>query len=278
MNKKNLTVIMIFAILIAVIYLAMNGPRSGGTHDVAVSGITVSPTQAQRGTLVEITVNVTNKGSTSESFNVSLTLNSAPLQTLPILNLDSGAERSLAFHWNTTEAASANYLIKAEAGPVAEETNTTDNTLTHIAYVRTKPTGQARAYVSPQNSSTTVGQDFAVNISVSNATDLYGWEFKLSWNNTILHLLNVTEGSFLKSVGATFFTHNLNATDQHIIVDCTRLVDLPEVSGNGVLATVTFHVEQPGSCDLNLYDTALLNSFEQSINHTTENGHFTEET
>jgi hypothetical protein len=136
--------------------------------------------------------------------------------------------------------------------------------------------GLAVVFVNPQNSSAAVGQDFVININVSNVADLYGWEFKLGWNNTILHLQNVTEGSFLKNTGATFFTYNLNSTGPHIVVDCTRLVDVPEANGNGTLSVVTFHVQQPGSCDLNLYDAVLINSFEQSMNCTTEGGHFIE--
>ena len=277
MSKKSLAAIILVVIsLITIVYVAVNWPYSKVTHDVAISGITVSTAQAYRGELVEIRVNVTNRGSVPENFNVSLYLNSTLLETRPIADLGPNAENNLLFDWNTTTATSANYAVKAEAAPVAGETNTTNNVLTDdIVHVRSKPTGLAVVSVNPQNSSAPIGQDFTVNINVSNATDLYGWEFKLGWNSTILQLLNITEGSFLKNTGATFFTYNQNATGPHIIVDCTRLVDLPEASGSGVLATATFHVQQLGSCDLNLYDTVLLDSFEQSMNCTTEGGHFT---
>jgi hypothetical protein len=136
-------------------------------------------------------------------------------------------------------------------------------------------THATRVFVNPQNISAAVGQDFSIDIKVTDVVDLYGWEFKLGWNDTILHLQNVTEGSFLRNAGATFFTYNLNSTGPHIVVDCTRLVDLPQASGSGTLSTATFHVQQPGSCDLNLYDAVLINSSEQSMNCTTEGGQFT---
>jgi hypothetical protein len=280
MSRRSLLVVFLFiTLLIAAVYIVINWPFAGVTHNVAVTDITVSSAQVQRGDSVNITVTLKNEGSVSESFNVSLYLNSSLLETRPVLALGSNDEKSVVYNWDTSTVPSADYLIKAEASPVAGETNVTDNVLTDdVVSVRSRPVGFAVVFVNPQNSSAAVGQDFAVNINISNVTDLYGWEFKLGWNNTILHLQNVTEGSFLKNRGATFFTYNLNSTGPHIVVDCTRLVDLPEASGSGTLLTATFHVQQLESCDLNLYDAVLLNSFEQSLNCTTEGGHFTETT
>lgn len=278
MSRRSLVVAFLFIILlISAVYVVVNWPFSSVTHNVAVTGITVSTTQVQRGDSVNITVTSKNEGSVSESFNVSLYLNSSLLEKRPVVDLSSNDERSVVFNWDTSAAAPSDYLVKAEASPVAGETNVTDNVLTdNVVSIRSKPVGVAVVFVNPQNSSAAVGQDFAVNINVSNVADLYGWEFKLGWNDTILHLENVTEGSFLRNTGATFFTRNLNSTGPHIVVDCTRLVDLPEASGSGTLSTATFHVQQPGSCDLILYDAVLINSFEQSMNCTTEGGHFTE--
>jgi exosome complex RNA-binding protein Csl4 len=277
MNRRSLAVVLLFIILlIAAVYVVMNWPFSGVTHNVAVTDIIVSTATVQRGDSVNITVTSKNEGSVSESFNVSLYLNSSLLETRPVVALGSNDEKGVVFTWDTSTAPSADYLIKAEASPVAGETNVTDNALTRVVSVRSRPVGLAVVFVNPQNSSAAVGQDFVININVSNVADLYGWEFKLGWNNTILHLQNVTEGSFLKNTGATFFTYNLNSTGPHIVVDCTRLVDVPEANGNGTLSVVTFHVQQPGSCDLNLYDAVLINSFEQSMDCTTEGGHFIE--
>jgi hypothetical protein len=276
MSRSVVVVFFLLVLLIAAVYFAVNWPFSSATHNVVVTGLTVSTTQVQHGDSVNITVTSKNEGSVPESFNMSLYLNSSLLQTLPVAGLSPNSERDVVFNWDTSAAAPAVYLVKAEASLVAGETNATDNILTDNVVVRSKPAGVAVVFVNPQNSSAAVGQDFVVNINVSNVADLYGWEFKLGWNDTILHLQNVTEGSFLKNTGATFFTRSLNSTGPHIVVDCTRLADLPEASGSGTLSTVTFHVQQSGSCDLNLYDPVLINSFEQSMNCTAEGGHFTE--
>jgi len=276
MSRSVVVVFFLLVLLIAAVYFAVNWPFPSATHNVVVTDITVSTTQVQRGDFVNITVTSKNEGSVPESFNMSLYLNSSLLETLPVAGLSSNSERDVVFNWDTSAAAPAVYLVKAEASPVAGERNTTDNVLTDNVVVRSKPAGVAVVFVNPQSSSAALGQDFVVNINISNVADLYGWEFKLGWNYTILHLQNVTEGSFLRNTGATFFTHSLNSTGPHIVVDCTRLADLPEASGSGTLSTVTFHVQQSGSCDLNLYDPVLINSFEQSMDCTVEGGHFTE--
>ncbi|MCD6445703.1 hypothetical protein J7L49_02830 [Candidatus Bathyarchaeota archaeon] len=136
-------------------------------------------------------------------------------------------------------------------------------------------TSTTTIFVDPSNSTAPTGENFTVYVNVSNVVDLYGWEFKLSWNTTILNLVNVVEGSFLKSDGAsTFFTYKLNSTAGYTIVDDTRLGNISGVNGSGALALITFYVKNAGHSILDLYDTILINSFEQTIEHSTVDGYF----
>ena len=129
-------------------------------------------------------------------------------------------------------------------------------------------------YVDPQTSVGTIGQNFTININISNVIDLYGWEFKLGWNSTILDAVSVAEGSFLKSGGETFFTYKVNNTEGFVLADCTLLGDVSGVHGNGTLASVEFHVKTYGNCTLDLYDTTLVSSSEQPIEHTAIDGYY----
>lgn len=129
-------------------------------------------------------------------------------------------------------------------------------------------------YVDPQTSLGIIDQNFTVNINISDVVDLYGWEFKLGWNATILDVVDVREGSFLKSSSDTFFTFKVNNTAGYILADCTLLGNTPGVTGNGTLATVEFHVETFGECILDLYDTKLVSSTEQPITHATIDGYY----
>jgi len=147
-------------------------------------------------------------------------------------------------------------------------------TLVYIIIKMSTPT--TVLYVDPQAVQGTIGQDFTINISISNVIDLYGWEFKLRWNTAILEVINVTEGPFLRNGGSTFFVPKINNIAGYVTVDCTLLGNITGVSGNGALAAIQFHVKESGACDLIIYETTLINSAEpeQSIIHKVINGHF----
>jgi hypothetical protein len=129
-------------------------------------------------------------------------------------------------------------------------------------------------FVDPQNARGTTGQVFTINVTVSNVADLYGWEFKLGWNSSLLDSVSVSEGPFLKSGGNTFFTYFPNTTDEHLVVDCTLEGQVPGVNGRGVLTTIQFRVKESGTCSLNLYDTQLLDSKGKTIGHLVHSGDF----
>jgi len=129
-------------------------------------------------------------------------------------------------------------------------------------------------YVDPEVSVGAVGQNFTINVKISNVTDLYGWEFKLGWNTTILDVVEVHEGPFLKNVADTFFTFKVNSTAGYMIADCTLLGMVPGASGEGTLATVTFYVKSIGDSVLDLFDTILIDSNEQMIPHSAIDGYY----
>jgi len=119
--------------------------------------------------------------------------------------------------------------------------------------------------VSPSTVTASVGQNFTVNVTISDVYDLYGWQFRLNWTAGLIDIVNVTEGSFLKLGGGTYFYWAVNATAGRMVADCTLLGNVPGVSGNGTLATITFNVKGAGESPLTLWDVALLDSLEQSI-------------
>jgi len=129
-------------------------------------------------------------------------------------------------------------------------------------------------YVNPQAINSSVNQDFIINISVSRVSDLYAWEFKLNWTASILSVVNVTEGPFLKAGGTTSFFYN-NALQGHVRVWCTLSGNVSGVSGSGVLARIQFHVTGNGESKLDLYETTLFNPSENSIANTVKSGEFT---
>ena len=129
--------------------------------------------------------------------------------------------------------------------------------------------------VSPPSITASVGQEFSVDINISSVSDLYGWEFYLGWNASLLDWVSVSEGPFLKSGGSTYFSYFLNTTGEHVIVDCTLEGEIPGVNGSGTLATVTFNTTNAGECPLNLYNVDLRDSTDTEIPCEAVSGNFT---
>jgi hypothetical protein len=135
--------------------------------------------------------------------------------------------------------------------------------------------GSATVAVSPQSITASVGQNFSIDINISSVSDLYGWEFYLGWNSSLLDWLSVSEGPFLQSGGNTFFSYFLNTTGEHVVVDCTLEGEIPGVNGSGTLATVTFNTTNAGECPLNLYNVDLRDSSDAEISCQAVSGNFT---
>ena len=126
--------------------------------------------------------------------------------------------------------------------------------------------------VSPSSIIVAVNETFQIDIDVSGVSDLYGWEFKLGYNTSLLELVNITEGNFLNSSRDTYFVPKVMSADGYILAGCTSLRSVNGVSGNGTLATVEFRAKKLGSCTLDLYDTRLVNSAKQLVEHGTNDG------
>ncbi|MGD8565898.1 MAG: hypothetical protein PVF96_06085 [Candidatus Bathyarchaeota archaeon] len=127
--------------------------------------------------------------------------------------------------------------------------------------------------VSPSFVTAGMGENFIISVDISNVTDLFGWEFKLGWNSSILEVVDVVEGDFLRSGGETFFYPRINNTSGYVIVDCTLLGNVPGVSGDGILAVVEFYVKTEGESILDLLSTTLVDSGEQEIPHQSTDGY-----
>jgi hypothetical protein len=132
--------------------------------------------------------------------------------------------------------------------------------------------------VSPASSQTHT-RSLQINITISQVTDLAGWEFKLYYPNNLLNGSNIIEGPFLKTAGSTEFlvvnfTDSYNATYGIAWVACALYYQGLGASGDGILATITFQTVSEGDGILHLADTDLVDSKMPAnhISHTTSDG------
>ena len=98
-------------------------------HDVAILSVAPSKDTVYQGQVVNITVVVRNEGTVNETFNVTAKYFNRIIETKTVTNLTRYASTTLVFNWNTEGVPiDFNYEIRAEANPVAGETDIADNT------------------------------------------------------------------------------------------------------------------------------------------------------
>jgi len=98
-----------------------------GVHDVAVTNVTSSKTVVCQGYSLNINVTAANHGGYTETFNVTVYVNTTSIATQTV-TLRSISSTTITFTWNTSGFVKGNYTIKAYAWPVLGETDTLDNT------------------------------------------------------------------------------------------------------------------------------------------------------
>lgn len=125
-----------------------------------------------------------------------------------------------------------------------------------------------------------LGMTFTVDVAVSDAADLYGYEFKMSYNTELLDCVSLAlpSGHFLEPVDPTkLFVAKLECDEANGIVWAAVSLLSPEdpKEGSGTLVTITFEImDNPGSSFFGLYDTKLSDVDSLPIDHDVVDGYF----
>jgi hypothetical protein len=135
-------------------------------------------------------------------------------------------------------------------------------------------------YMSPAANSYHLGESFTVDINIQDVVDLYSYEVKLGYNPDILEIVSIEEGPFIIEQTTspydppTVWSTIINEYDGWCYAACVTLGKYPGITGSGTLFNVTFNVIDPGECDLDLYNSLLLDSTAASISHDVTDGYF----
>jgi general secretion pathway protein D len=118
-----------------------------------------------------------------------------------------------------------------------------------------------------------VGNTFSVEVNATGITDLYAFQFDLSFDPALLAAVSVTEGAFLPGGGTTFF---IPGTIDNVGGAVTATADtligaIPGVTGSGVLAVFQFTALGQGTSAVSFANEILLDS---SLNDITANTTF----
>ena len=136
------------------------------------------------------------------------------------------------------------------------------------------PAAFAVPVVSVQTGPLGPGQTFTAGVSITGVTDLYAFQFNLSFSPQIVAATSVTEGAFLPSGGATFFAPGaINNTAGTITLTADSLLaSISGVSGTGTLASIVFHGVGQGVSPIAISNVQLLDSTLSPIAFATADG------
>jgi len=121
------------------------------------------------------------------------------------------------------------------------------------------------------------GNNFTVDVNISGVTDLYDFQFDLSFDPTILQVTNIAEGAFLPGSGATFFLPGFidNSAGTITFNADTLEAAIPGANSAGTLIEFSFDASSVGTSFLNLDNIILQDSQGNLISSSTTNGSVT---
>lgn len=130
--------------------------------------------------------------------------------------------------------------------------------------------------VSPQTiTATSVGDTFTINIIVDSAgNEIYGAQYELYFDNTILNATSQTQGTFISQDGAStnVFNNTINSNLGKIVYAESRMGTPAGVIGSGVLASITFSTIKSGTSTLTLSYVMLVDPSGKDVVTTVNSG------
>jgi len=111
--------------------------------------------------------------------------------------------------------------------------------------------------VSPSTQTVNVGSTFTVEVFVSPGTEIAGAQFDLSFDPSILEVINVGEGDLFSGAGVgTYFQVMRGINNQSGKIDdvVSVILGAAGVTSPGTMAVITFRAKSPGTSTLTLSD------------------------
>lgn len=124
------------------------------------------------------------------------------------------------------------------------------------------PASAAIISLQPSALTPVTGSSFSVSVDITSATDLYAFQFDVTFDPQVLSAVGVTEGPFLPLAGPTLFVPgNIDNVAGSITFTADALIGAgPGVSGSGSLAVIGFQALAAGNTAIDLLGITLLNS------------------
>ncbi len=131
--------------------------------------------------------------------------------------------------------------------------------------------------VNPTQTTVHVGEYVTVNVTLSNVTNLYGWEIWLYWNRTVLYVTSVVD--YVPGVWGNDYqiwgycpNNNYNATHGRCGPIIFALCPASGFNGSMTLMTLTFRTLTTGSAFIDLDEIIIVDNSSNQIPHAGYDG------
>lgn len=125
--------------------------------------------------------------------------------------------------------------------------------------------------LDPNQLTLTPGEDFTVSLITPSVQNLKGYSVTLGYDPKLIRLNEVTEGPFFSSEGETFFYRDIDNQQGSVLMDCAILGRDLSVSGQGVLATLSFTCLKAGQTEITFENVITRDTYNKDI-LTTQKG------
>ncbi|MFZ0704262.1 MAG: cohesin domain-containing protein [Candidatus Korobacteraceae bacterium] len=130
----------------------------------------------------------------------------------------------------------------------------------------TAPQGSAVVSFDPANLSQAIGSTFTVNVSVAGAQNVNSVPLQITYNPSVLQLLNVSNGTLLEQDGQPVaLVHRDDAMAGIVQLTASRPPGAAGVSGSGNVFTLTFQAKAAGQATLSINRAQLKNAAMQTM-------------
>lgn len=127
-------------------------------------------------------------------------------------------------------------------------------------------------FIDPSSISVKNNQEFIVYAKVNAGFNIYAVQFDLFYDKNILDVKSVQEGAFLRNGASTFPIININNETGKISVAITRYGTQTGVSGEGIIAEITFKSKNSGTSSLEFKNSQISDPQLKKVNVITSNG------
>jgi hypothetical protein len=133
--------------------------------------------------------------------------------------------------------------------------------------------------VQPDPIQTQEGLTFTVSVRITNPVDLYAFDFKMSWNTSLLdyisHAVYIPQNTYSWGVlysPVTIYKNEVNLTEGTYRINATSKSPAATFNKDGTVFNMTFYAKAVGTCRLRIFDSSFEDREGNPITHAVWSG------